>query len=104
MTPCHEFWDSFFEPWVHYIPVEYDLQDIVDKVKWCLDHQVECEQIAARAFVQAKRVFQREHILHYGITLISEIAKRQNASVTIRPGALLPESLIGLLPHLGVNS
>lgn len=37
------------EPWVHYVPVNANLSDLLEKVDWCLTHDAEAEQIAENA-------------------------------------------------------
>ena len=35
-------------PWEHYVPVDADMSDLLDKVTWCQSHDAECRQIAGR--------------------------------------------------------
>lgn len=41
-------------PWRHYVPVEADMSDLIEKIDWCRSHQVECEAIAAAGQALAK--------------------------------------------------
>jgi Glycosyl transferase family 90 len=45
-------WEQWYykdlRPWEHYVPVAQDLTDFEDRVTWCLEHEGECQQIAAR--------------------------------------------------------
>ncbi|CAK9078080.1 unnamed protein product [Durusdinium trenchii] len=43
------------EPWVHYVPVLYDLSDLVDKLLWLRAHDAEAKQIALNAVAFAHR-------------------------------------------------
>lgn len=46
--------EELLEPWVHYIPLDLDLTDIVEKVQWMLDHDEEARQIAVRGSLWMK--------------------------------------------------
>jgi glycosyltransferase involved in cell wall biosynthesis len=57
----HKEW--FFEKlkeWVHYVPVQRDLSDLVEKTKWCLDNYEEAKKIAENAYEFAKLHLTRE--------------------------------------------
>ncbi|MFN4100261.1 MAG: glycosyl transferase family 90 [Pararhodobacter sp.] len=41
--------DYFLEPWVHYVPVAWDLSDLRDKVDWCEANPARCRAIIERA-------------------------------------------------------
>jgi len=53
-------WKQWFcerlRPWEHYVPIAKDLSNVADIVQWCLDHDDECEAIAARGFNFAKEM------------------------------------------------
>ena len=38
--------ESTLVPWVHYIPVEDDFSNLVERTVWCIDHPATCETIA----------------------------------------------------------
>lgn len=40
---------DYIQPWVHYVPVKEDLSDLYEKVKWCKEHDAECQQIVKNA-------------------------------------------------------
>jgi hypothetical protein len=61
-SPWKIWYRDMLKPWIHYIPVKEDLSDIVDRVKWCREHDKECEQIA-----QAAREFYNKYLLEDGI-------------------------------------
>jgi hypothetical protein len=46
--------EELLEPWVHYIPLDPDLTDIVEKVQWVMDHDEEARQIAVRGSLWMK--------------------------------------------------
>jgi hypothetical protein len=46
--------EELLEPWVHYIPLDVDLLDIVEKVQWVLDHDEEARKIAVRGTLWMK--------------------------------------------------
>jgi hypothetical protein len=43
-------WEQWFykdlKPWVHYIPVTYDLSDLLEKLEWAIQNDDECKRIA----------------------------------------------------------
>lgn len=45
-----EFYYQWLVPWQHYIPVRRDMSDLVEKVRWCLDHYDHAKCIAERAY------------------------------------------------------
>ena len=47
-------------PWVHFIPTKLDFSDAEDKVRWCLEHDRECEAIGAAGRAHMMRSFEEE--------------------------------------------
>lgn len=63
----HEFWfRDKLVPWVHYVPVEWDLSDLREKVQWIWDHDEDAKKIAENALEFSRTVLscenQREYI------------------------------------------
>lgn len=40
-SPYYEHFYSKLEPWTHYVPMNRDLSDVVEKVQWARDHDEE---------------------------------------------------------------
>lgn len=45
--------EPWLQPYVHYVPVEYDFSNLESQIEWCKEHDEECKQIArnGRAFL-----------------------------------------------------
>jgi hypothetical protein len=55
-------------PWVHYVPVRYDLSVLVEQIVWARQHQERCEEISSSALEFAGKAYMPEiaslHLLH----------------------------------------
>ena len=48
--PENNFWfKKYLQPWVHYVPVNYDLSDLKEKIEWLRDNDADAKRIAANA-------------------------------------------------------
>lgn len=56
-TVFTEYFRDWLQPFVHFVPVELDLSDLEDKVKWALEHDREARQIALNG-----QKFAEEHL------------------------------------------
>jgi hypothetical protein len=45
-TMCSWFMEDTLQPWVHYIPLETEFDDLEEKYEWCLNNLEKCEEIA----------------------------------------------------------
>jgi hypothetical protein len=58
--------DTELHPMVNYVPVKYDLSDLVEKIEWLVDHDEDAKTIAQNALDMSTRVlspaFQRGYI------------------------------------------
>ena len=45
-TMCSWLMEDKLEPWVHYVPLEKDYDDLEEKYNWCLNNLDKCEEIA----------------------------------------------------------
>ena len=43
-------------PWKTHVPIEKDLSDMIEKIKWCSNNQLKCEEIANRGKQMAENV------------------------------------------------
>lgn len=53
------------QPYVHYVPVSKDLDDLIDKIKWCRENDDKCREIAENAFELGKKVLTEEGCFGY---------------------------------------
>lgn len=53
--PYQEYFSKLLQPWVHFVPVQRDLTDLLDRVQWCIDNPSHAAAIAARALQFAKQ-------------------------------------------------
>jgi hypothetical protein len=63
--PDEMFWYPLLRPWEHYIPVETDLSDLVEKILWAKNNDPLCEAIAKSGRKFAEEHFMPEHIALY---------------------------------------
>ena len=52
--PHKEYFFEYLKEWVHYIPVQRDLSDLVEKTKWCITHYDKALKIAENAYQFSK--------------------------------------------------
>lgn len=53
-----EWYEPLLEEWRHYIPVKYDLSDLLEKIQWAMHHDKECYQMAQESRQFALKHFQ----------------------------------------------
>lgn len=58
-----EYYHNELKPFVHYIPVNMDLSDLLEKTQWMIDHYEESLEIAAAAFEFATTHFTKDKII-----------------------------------------
>lgn len=62
-------WKMWFsdllEPYVHYVPVYDDLENLIDQIEWCIDNDEECERIAANARAFYDKYLSKSSILDF---------------------------------------
>lgn len=63
--------------WKHYIPVKRDFSDLVEKIQWAQEHDLEAKAIAQNARAFAKSHLMPEHILLYSYKTLLKYASLQ---------------------------
>lgn len=71
--PHKEFFYEHLVPWEHYIPVKRDLEDLIEKTKWCLDHYEKAKEIAERAYLFAQKHVTRQSAYQQWDRIIKKI-------------------------------
>ena len=70
----YKLWYShLLKPYKHYIPIKSDLSDLVDKIKWCKNHDMGCKKIAQNARSFANKYLDKDGILDYTQALLINI-------------------------------
>lgn len=62
---CHIhkcFYEKEMHPWKHYIPLESDFSDLIEKFHWAESHPEECDEIINRTLSYAKKTFRINNI------------------------------------------
>eukprot|EP00934_Nitzschia_sp_Nitz4_P003625 Nitzschia sp. Nitz4//scaffold318_size20451//5902//7917//NITZ4_008647-RA/size20451-processed-gene-0.3-mRNA-1//-1//CDS//3329547555//3615//frame0 len=64
------------QPWVDHVPVKADLSDLEEKIRWCREHDDECQQIAKNCMEFYEKYVARSALLDYIEMVTKHIAKR----------------------------
>jgi len=56
---CNEWFLPLLKPWVHYIPVRYDLENLVEHLRWARQHEDEAREIGINAAAFAQEYLNR---------------------------------------------
>jgi len=67
---------TLLRPYVHFVPLRYDLSDLVDKVTWLQAHDEEAQAIAENAARFARRYFTHDGIVYFVDRLLRAYAER----------------------------
>lgn len=68
-------YSSLLKPYTHFVPIKSDLSDIIQQIRWCKEHDTECEQIAKNAKEFFDKYLNREAILDYMQSLLIALKK-----------------------------
>lgn len=77
MTPNIQWYYGALEPYKHYVPVKEDLSDLLEKIEWAKEHDLEARLIAEEATHFIENNLQPEDTALYLYLLIKEYAKLQ---------------------------
>jgi hypothetical protein len=67
---------KFLKPFVNYIPIKYDLSNLIEQIEWVRNNDAEAKKIAENALKFAKEVFSPEFQRKYLMNEIDEYLKQ----------------------------
>jgi hypothetical protein len=73
---------NLLKPGIHYIPIKSDLSDLEEKIRWCIKHDSQCQQIAQNAHDFYKYYLQKNGIFDYLQHVLTTI--REKGGLIIR--------------------
>ena len=85
----YEWFEPFLQPWVHYVPVQWDLSNLEEQILWAMNHESEAQNIAFRAQKAGEMLFEPNSMACYtyvalktmhafmGYTLSKDVAEFQ---------------------------
>lgn len=77
------------EPYVHYVPIDDNLDNLIDQIKWCIDNDDKCKEIATNGTKFYKKYLELDGIYDYmqyifkNIELKSLNLKKYNERIAI---------------------
>ena len=87
-------------PYVHYVPINGDLSNLIDRIEWCIDNDIKCQEIVANARKFFNDYLQKDSILDYMQKLLVDMKKETGVYLynIITPLQLQLEKEFLLLP------
>ena len=67
---------NMLEAYVHYVPVESDLSDLVEKIRWCRANDAQCQMIANNALKFYNKYLRKNGIFDYLQKLLIDLKKQ----------------------------
>merc|ERR1712070_1142841 len=52
----YEWFEPWLQPYKHYVPIAYNLSDVISKLDWVRSHDTEAAEIAAKAMSFAEQI------------------------------------------------
>jgi len=74
--------EDVLEPWVHYIPLNKDLTDAEEKMRWVIDHDTEAKEIARRGSLWMKDLLMHPDAAKDEELIFDDILRRYMAHFT----------------------
>lgn len=74
--------EHWLRPYEHYVPVNGNLDNLLERIRWCREHDEECAQIARNAARFYADVCSRAAICRYTIALLGKVAALTRTSST----------------------
>ncbi|XP_076123234.1 protein O-glucosyltransferase 3 isoform X2 [Alosa pseudoharengus] len=84
-SPYYEHFYTHMKPGKHYIPVDRNLADLIQKIKWAKDHDAEAESIAKEGQRLARELLQPHRLYCYYYLVLQTYASRQVGQPTVHP-------------------
>lgn len=56
---------GMMKPYEHYVPVDNNLSNLISQIKWCIEHDEECEKIAQNGMELGRTVMTKDAQLNY---------------------------------------
>lgn len=72
-----QYFYSALKPFVHYIPIQHDMSDLVEKIEWARAHDPECRLIAENARAFALAHLMPNQVYSYFYHVLCEYASKQ---------------------------
>ena len=63
-------------PYEHYVPIKFDLSDLVDQIKWCRSNDDKCKEIAKNAIKFYNKYLTKEGIMNYAAYMLNSISSK----------------------------
>ncbi len=82
MTNQIQWYYAGLEPWVHFIPVDKDLSNLLPNLQWAYEHDEEASQMAVRASEYARDNLSQEGIYLYLCHLLKEYEEVYNENLS----------------------
>lgn len=75
-------WFSYLlKPGYHYVEVEEDLSDLIEKIKWCQNNDDKCYEIMNNGYAFYEKYLTKEGIFDYMETVLYKISMKSNLSL-----------------------
>ena len=73
-SPYYTWFSRALQPWVHYVPIKSNLEDLFEKIEWCQRNDLRCQQIAQNARKFYENFINKEYMFAYLTRLTTLIA------------------------------
>ncbi len=75
----HHRWNQFFypglKPWVHYVPVKYDVSDTIERHKWLIAHPSQARRIAENGLHFAREILYPKALERYFAEVVNKCSE-----------------------------
>jgi hypothetical protein len=79
VTSPYKLWFSnMLVPFIHYIPIKSNLEDLIDTINWCIDNDSKCKDIASNAKLFFDKYLTKDGIFNYLEDMLGKIYSNKN--------------------------
>ena len=73
-SPYTLWFSEYMKEFIHYVPIESDLSDLEEKIKWCNDNPKKCEEIVTNALDFYETYLNQENTFKYFDKLLTDLS------------------------------
>ena len=86
--PCKEWYEHMLVPFVDYIPVSNNFENLLPRIMWAIDHPAQVRKIISRKRAFAQKFLNKNAIIAFVSSLLSVYAEAFNWTITSRSLAI----------------